>query len=187
MAIIYLIGPRGVGKTSVGEKLAAALSYDTKDQDIGFYERFKDEGFLSDHIKRDAEGFFKRQFHVLKELSEDRSVISLGASNLLKDDMSEVDHEKVDFCKSKGILIMLLPCGSSDEGAKICFDRFNNRPDMGVFGNAFPPDDFEAFRKKYDLWSTYKAITDIIIYNDSSADKCVEEIISKLKEKGVGL
>ena len=121
MAIIYLIGPAGAGKTSVGKLLAKQLSYAHHDPDFIFYKKYS---FISNFIvKRGWKKFYNFMFKILREVSVGNSVISTGGSVFMDDTNTGVDLKKVKFCKNKGTIVALIPTSFIIKGARICFGK----------------------------------------------------------------
>jgi shikimate dehydrogenase/3-dehydroquinate dehydratase type I len=74
---IFLLGMRGVGKSTLGKNLASALSWPFIDADTLLVERHQKP--LTDWIEQDEAGFRQAEADLLEELFlADRSVIALG-------------------------------------------------------------------------------------------------------------
>ncbi len=99
---IILIGPMGVGKTSIGHRLAYVLRYDFYDSDSELVER---TGVSINHIfKVEGEtGFRRRESKMLKELCQlKNSVIATGGGivTVLENRQLLQKHNPVIYLKS---------------------------------------------------------------------------------------
>ena len=179
MAIIYIVGPAGAGKTSTGKLLAKQLSYAHHDPDFIFYKKYS---LISNFIvKRGWKNFCDVIFRILKEVSVGNSVISTGGSVFMNDTNTGVDIKKVKFCKNKGIIVALIPSSSIMGGARICFERSKIR-DKTILGDALPSESFEDYLKRYNIkFHSYKRYSDMIIYDNVSPESALNKIIKKLK------
>jgi shikimate kinase len=115
---IFLVGPMGAGKSTVGRQLAAALSFEFRDSDQEIQRRtgvdiptiFEYEG---------EEGFRTRERQVIDELSrEDGIVLATGGGAVLRAD------NRQDLT-SRG-LVIYLHCSPEQQYARTSRDR--NRP-----------------------------------------------------------
>lgn len=177
MTVIYLVGPRGSGKSSVGEVLAKRLGYSHYDQDRIFYKKF---GVISDFIvKYGWKKFCDTLFEVLKGISVENSIISTGGSVFMNDTNTGIDLKKVNFCKNKGVIVAIAPSRYILKGAKICFERSNKRG-KAIIGYALPPESFKDYLEQYKIkFSNYKKYSDIVIYDNQSLESAVDKIIKK--------
>ncbi len=179
--IIYLIGPKGVGKTSIGKILANKLGYRFKDQDILFYKK---HGKISDYIINHGWlKFYSMQYKILKEISKEETVIATGASIFLNKKGDKIDNKKIKQYRKKGIFVLLLPSRFIRKGANICFKRYKKR-NKRFFGNALPQHDFKKFLKDYNVRvKEYKGIADIVIYSNSSPDRISDKVLKYLQKR----
>ena len=115
---IFLVGPMGAGKTTVGRYLAAALSLEFRDSDQEIQRRtgvdiptiFEYEG---------EEGFRQRERRVIGELSEQSGlVMATGGGAVLRSDNRRA-------LTSRGVVIYL-HCSPEQQHARTSHDR--NRP-----------------------------------------------------------
>jgi len=115
---IFLVGPMGAGKSTVGRHLAEALSFEFKDSDQEIQRRtgvdiptiFEYEG---------EEGFRRRERRVIDELSEQTGIVmATGGGAVLRPD------NRRDLT-SRGVVIYL-HCSPEQQHARTCHDR--NRP-----------------------------------------------------------
>jgi len=112
---IFLVGPMGVGKSTVGRQLATALSFEFKDSDQEIQRRtgvdiptiFEYEG---------EEGFRQRERQVIDELSEQSGIVMAtgGGSVLCSDNRRDLI--------SRGVVIYL-HCSPEQQYARTARDR----------------------------------------------------------------
>jgi len=82
---IFLIGPMGVGKTTIGTNLARLLRYEFLDSDHEIEERTGASISLIFDIEGE-EGFREREARMIEELTErDRIVLSTGGGSVLSE------------------------------------------------------------------------------------------------------
>ena len=115
---IFIVGPMGAGKSTVGRQLSESLSYTFKDSDQEIQRRtgvdiptiFEFEG---------EEGFRNRERQVIEELvSEERIVLATGGGAIL-------NAENRQNLSSRGVVIYL-HCSPEQQYARTARDR--NRP-----------------------------------------------------------
>ena len=180
MTTIYLIGLRGSGKSTVGKLLASKLNYTHIDQDEIFFEK---HGTISSYVKEYGwQAFYTALFDVLKSIKGKDLVISGGGSIFMKDESGNIDPKKVDYCKKRGIVIMLSPSESIKESARILYERFNCR-NKKIFGNDLEAQSFDDFfidcKNKYPK---YKDNSDKIIFDNISVESATDKVLKYLKE-----
>lgn len=115
---IFLVGPMGAGKSTVGRQLAEALSFEFKDSDQEIQRRtgvdiptiFEYEG---------EDGFRERERQVIDELSEQTGIVmATGGGAILRPD------NRRDLA-SRGVVIYLR-CSPEQQHSRTSRDR--NRP-----------------------------------------------------------
>lgn len=86
MSNIFLIGPMGAGKTTIGKLLASELAYDFLDSDREIEKRAgADISWIFD--VEGEEGFRKREANIIKDLSQgNRAVIATGGGAVLSEE-----------------------------------------------------------------------------------------------------
>jgi len=112
---IFLVGPMGAGKSTVGRQLATALSFEFKDSDQEIQRRtgvdiptiFEYEG---------EEGFRQRERQVIDELSEQSGIVmATGGGSVLRSD------NRRDLT-SRGVVIYL-HCSPEQQYVRTAHDR----------------------------------------------------------------
>ena len=97
---LFLVGPMGAGKTSVGRRLAAQLGLPFLDLDLAFEERTGVSIALTFEIEGEA-GFRKRESALLAELVQRRGIVlSTGGGAVL-------DAGNRELLRSNGFVIWL--------------------------------------------------------------------------------
>ena len=90
MSNIFLVGPMGAGKTTIGKLLASELNYDFVDSDREIEKRTgADISWIFD--VEGEKGFRIREANIIKELAEgDRRVIATGGGAVLSDETRQL-------------------------------------------------------------------------------------------------
>jgi len=97
--IIYLVGARASGKSTIGRQLAEKLSYSFVDTDIYLLESTKLT--IAEIVEREGwEGFRARESQILKDVTMDHRVIATGGGMIL----SEQNRK---FMKKMGMVFFL--------------------------------------------------------------------------------
>ena len=165
---IYLVGPMGAGKTSIGKSLAllTQLPFLDIDEEIVRVEKRSIPAIFSE----DGEsGFRKIETEVLKKCSAYEGVIATGGGVV-------VTPENLDYLKNSGIVVYLYA------DVKTQFLRTSedlNRPMLHV------EDRFERLKQIFDFRAPlYQQIQDLTIDTcNNNVRACVEKIIGTLKEQ----
>ncbi len=183
MTIIFIMGLRGSGKSTVGKLLASELKYKHYDQDKLFYEK---HGAISKFVKNYGwEVFYTELFEILKDIKGKNIVVSGGGSIFMKDEQGNIDLKKVSYCKKRGILIMLSPSKSIKKSAKILYERFKCR-NKRIFGNNLETQSFnEFFIECKNKYPKYKDNCDVIFFDSVSEENMTKKIINYLREESI--
>jgi shikimate kinase len=82
--VIVLVGPMGVGKTTVGKRLASTLDVDFRDTDRIFIDR---HGAIADFFKQKGEAEFRRlEESIVAEAITIPGVVATGGGAVLSDE-----------------------------------------------------------------------------------------------------
>lgn len=96
---IYLIGPRGAGKTTVGKALSLALNYKFIDTDDWITQKYQQT--ISTMVQEKGWDFFRQtESEALVQVSQPNQVISTGGGMILAD-------QNRAYMKSSGVTIYL--------------------------------------------------------------------------------
>ena len=164
---IFLIGPMGTGKSTIGKQLAAALKLDFIDSDAELQRRtgvdiptiFEFEG---------EEGFRKREAAVIEELSQkDHLVLATGGGAV----MEAVNRRNL---AARGFVIYL-QCSTQQQFERTAKDK--NRPLLDA------DDPLAELEKLMVLRAPlYKETSDLVVSTEQrGASGVVREIISKIE------
>ena len=183
MAVIYVIGARGSGKSVTGKLLAEKLGYEFFDQDLIFYNK---NGNILDYI--DINGWSKfcdEMFELLNGLFLSDAIVSTGASALMNNEKTEIDMVRWESIKGKGSIVLLAPCENEGKAAKICFIREKDK-DKRLLGDRQIKATFEEFSRVYSVvFQSYKKICDFIIFDNNSPESAVSKVCDKLSNNNI--
>lgn len=164
---IFLVGPMGAGKSTVGRQLAVALSFEFKDSDQEIQRRtgvdiptiFEYEG---------EEGFRHREWRVIDELSEQSGIVmATGGGAVLRSDNRRA-------LASRGVVIYL-HCSPEQQHARTCHDR--NRP---LLNTADPLTRLRQLIEERD--PLYRQVADMVVSTEHrGTSSVVKEIRRRLE------
>jgi shikimate kinase len=166
---IFLIGPMGAGKSTVGRQLAESLGYEFRDSDREIQRRtgvdiptiFEFEG---------EEGFRQRERQVVDELSqEDGIVLATGGGAVLR-------AENRQDLTTRGVVIYL-HCSPEQQYARTSRDR--NRP---LLQTADPLGRLRELMEERD--PIYRQVADIVVSTEKRGTaSVVKEIRRRLEDE----
>lgn len=162
---IFLVGPMGVGKTTIGSYLARKLKYDFVDSDTEIEKRTGASIGLIFDIEGE-EGFRKREAQMIEKLTQRRHIVlSTGGGSVL----NEISRQNL---RSKGYVVYL------KASVEILFERLKksrNRPLMETEDKQKVIEGLLAEREPL-----YLAVADITIATDGrSAQDVAREIFNQ--------
>lgn len=168
---IFLVGPMGAGKSTIGRQLAAALGYGFWDSDQEIQRRtgvdiptiFEFEGEV---------GFRQRERQVIDELSQgDRIVLATGGGAVL-------DEDNRRDLTTRG-LVVYLQCSPEQQFARTARDR--NRP---LLQSTEPLETLRGLMAVRD--PLYRQVADLVVSTEKrSAGAVVREIRQHLENRGL--
>ncbi len=170
---LFLIGPGGVGKTTVGRLLAKSLRRQFIDLDEKFHQTI---GNITDYIHQTGYQNYCQQnsdlfYQIISEQKEnDQLVFALSSGFLIYKNLGQKHLESL---QEEGLTILLLPSRSLEESTEIIIKRqlergfgLNEEREREKFTNRFEP---------------YKQWGDLQIFSSQSPDGIIQEIICRLK------
>ncbi|MEA1890392.1 MAG: shikimate kinase AroK [Pseudomonadota bacterium] len=165
---IFLVGPMGVGKTTIGSHLARKLKYDFVDSDTEIEKRTGASISLIFDIEGE-EGFRKREAQMIEALTQKRHIVlSTGGGSVL----DEISRQNL---RSKGYVVYL------KASVEILYERLKksrNRPLMETDDKKKVIEDLLAEREPL-----YLAVADITIATDGrSAQDVAREIYNQYEK-----
>ena len=164
---IILVGPMGVGKTTIGSHLARKLKYDFVDSDTEIEKRTGASISLIFDIEGE-EGFRKREAQMISELTERRHIVlSTGGGSVL----DETSRQNI---RSRGFVVYL------KASVDILYERLKksrNRPLMETEDKLKVIEGLLAEREPL-----YLAVADITIATDGRSAQDVAREIYKQHE-----
>ncbi|GAB3680831.1 shikimate kinase AroK [Salinisphaera aquimarina] len=168
---IYLVGPMGAGKTTIGRRIAEIKGMSFVDSDHEVENRTGvDISFIFD--MEGEEGFRKREREMIAELSEQpNTVMATGGGAVL-------DPDTRDLLSARGVVVYL---ETSLEQQLARTRKANNRPILEG------SDDVEATLVKLmeERDPLYRSIADIVVATgDQQARRLAREIVEQLEAIG---
>ena len=167
---IFLVGPMGVGKTTIGSQLARKLKYDFVDSDTEIEKRTGASISLIFDIEGE-EGFRKREAQMIDELTQQRHIVlSTGGGSVL-------DEASRQNLRSKGFVVYL------KASVDILYERLKksrNRPLMETDDKQKVIEDLLAVREPL-----YLAVADVTIVTDGRSAQDVAREIFHQHEKAI--
>lgn len=169
---IFLIGPGGVGKSTVGEILAELMNYDFIDLD----EEFCKEINIGTYINTEGYESYCRKnselFQTLLSKNSTNSIFSLSSGFLIHKDLDELTEKHKTILKEQGTTILLLPSESLEESTDIVVKRQLQR------GFGLKEDrEKEKFIRRYPI---YKELGDIKIFSHEDPNIIAQEMKKQL-------
>jgi shikimate kinase len=165
---IFLVGPMGAGKSTIGRQLASALHLEFKDCDHELVRQTGASIPLIFEIEGE-EGFRKRESAMLDQLtSEPVQVMATGGGAVLAEDNRK-------YLMSRGIVIYLY--ASIDQ----LFQRTSKDKNRPLLQTEDPRGRLQQLMDERD--PLYREVADMIIHTeDRSVRSVVKEIVARLKQ-----
>ncbi|MBF0471601.1 MAG: shikimate kinase AroK [Gammaproteobacteria bacterium] len=169
MKNIFLVGPMGSGKSTIGRHLSRSLKLPFKDCDHELVKRTGASIPLIFEIEGE-EGFRRRESALLDELTQETPlVLATGGGAVIRDDNRR-------FLQSRGLVIYLF---ASVEQLFQRTHRDKNRPLLQTENPRQKLEELLAVRDPL-----YRAVADLIIHTeDRSIRSVTKEILSRLDKE----
>jgi shikimate kinase len=170
---IFICGPNATGKTSTSKILAKKLNFSFYDPDDIYLSRFgNDIGKLISEKKINV--VLERISWSLRQIKEDNVVIP---TNLFSSEETFNQKQKdADYCKTNGILILILPSEHIGESAQIIWNRIKEREYFNEKNHTFM-NSFEGL--KVSLKKLLEA-SDLLVVDSKSPEASANKIIELL-------
>ncbi|MXP67862.1 shikimate kinase AroK [Pantoea sp. Aalb] len=167
---IFLVGPMGAGKSTIGRQLAQQLNMDFFDSDYEIERRTgADVGWVFD-VEGES-GFRDREEKIINELTDKQGIILATGGGSIK------SRETRNRLSARGVVIYL---ETTIDKQLIRTQRDKKRPLLQV--DAPPKEVLEKLAKERNY--LYKEIADITICtDDKSVKSVVNQIINMLEKK----
>jgi shikimate kinase len=167
---IFLVGPMGVGKTTIGRMLAKELGLEFYDSDHEIERRAgADISWIFD--VEGEEGFREREAHVIDELSHMNGVlVATGGGSVLH-------QENRQNLQSRGVVVFL------DTSLELQVKRTEKDKKRPLLQRG---DRVEVLEKlKQERHPVYEEVADLRVFvGDGSSRRLVSSILQKLKDEG---
>lgn len=167
---IFLVGPMGVGKTTIGRSLAEELRLEFVDCDVEIEARCGAEIAWIFDVEGEA-GFRDREMEMLAELTDrDNILLATGGGAVLR-------KENRDYLKKRGTVVFL---DSSVESLVKRTAKDKKRP---LLQNVDPAKVLRRIKTERD--PLYREIADIRLYvGDKSSRRVVQQVVQLLNREG---
>ncbi|WP_109395273.1 shikimate kinase AroL [Proteus terrae] len=164
---IYLIGPRGAGKTTVGKALSLALNYRLIDTDDWITQKYQQT--ISSMVQDKGWEFFRQtESEALIQVSQPNQVISTGGGMILAD-------QNRAYMKSSGVIIYL------QASLETLVERLAQDPNEAqrpsLTGKTLVSEMNDVLAKREPL---YLQCADIIVDAGLPINEIIEAILAKL-------
>lgn len=165
-SIIYLIGPRGAGKTTVGQALSLSLNYQFIDTDNWIINKYQES--ISSMVDAKGWDFFRQiESEALFQVSQPHQVISTGGGIILAD----INRA---YMKASGVTIYL------QASIETLVERLSKDPNEAqrpsLTGQSLVAEIRDVLDKREAL---YSQCADIIV----NAGLPIDEIITSIRTK----
>ncbi|MBT5700541.1 MAG: shikimate kinase AroK [Gammaproteobacteria bacterium] len=168
---LFLVGPMGVGKTTIGRMLARELGLRFVDCDEEIeYRAGANIAWIFD-VEGET-GFRMREMHVLDDLTqEDNVLVATGGGAVLND-------ENRRYLKERGIVVHL------DTSVDLLVKRTANDKKRPLLQNGNPRAILEKIKRDRD--PLYREVSNVRVFvGHNSSRKAVLQILENLKKEGL--
>jgi len=168
---IFIVGPMGVGKTTIGRILAKDLPLDFIDCDVEIEERCGASIAWIFDVEGEA-GFRLRETQMLAELTTRQNIIlATGGGAVLR-------KENRDYLRERGTVIFL------DSSVELLVKRTAKDKKRPLLQHANTKDVLQKVKSQRD--PLYREIADIRVFvGDNNSRKAVDQILMHLKREGI--
>ena len=168
---IFIVGPMGVGKTTIGRILAKDLHLDFVDCDVEIEQRCGASIPWIFDVEGEA-GFREREAQMLGELTVRQNIIlATGGGAVLK-------KENREYLRERGIVVYL------DASVELLVKRTAEDKNRPLLHNVNPEVVLREIKSVRD--PLYREIADVEVFvGDNSRRKAVNQILLQLKNEGI--
>ncbi|HIQ39680.1 MAG TPA: shikimate kinase AroK [Sulfurivirga caldicuralii] len=168
---LFLVGPMGAGKSTVGRLLAERLGYEFYDTDHEIEARTGASIPMIFDIEGES-GFRRREAQVIDELTQlPNIVLATGGGAILK-------PENRKHLRSRGFVIYL--CSDVDN----LFNRVRHDKNRPLLANANPKATLATILKERE--PLYQEVADLVVKTEAvPVGQVVRRILNQLKERNI--
>ncbi len=173
---IFIIGPGGVGKSTVGKILAEKLDYGLIDLDTEFMNQVGDIGiFINSHGYRKYCSKNSELFYLLLNSSKEKTIFVLSSGFLVHENFSTLTSKHAKTLTETGISILLLPSKNIKETIEVVTKRQISRG-IGL-------DKIIESKKIKERFTKYLKYGDIQIFSHDKAEIIAQEMLNSLTSR----
>ncbi len=187
MVIISLVGPRTVGKTTIGKELSNISDYKFINLDQFMSKKLKSYGGIFGYVNKFSwNKYFKLVNTVLKDLIKKYKtkniVLDLGGGTTAS--RFSASKENAKFIRKISNVFLILPTKSKKENLEIIFKReyLRNKKGSNTWAEGWSKKKFDkAIKEHYNLRvPKFKEHADYIVYTKYKSPKQIAKSILKL-------
>lgn len=174
---IFIVGPGGVGKTTVGKILSEKLDYEFVDIDQEFNKRIENIGKYID--TNGYESYCYKNSSLFKELLNefpDKVVMPLSSGFLVHENLENLTILHKRLIKENGYSLLLLPHLDPKVSAEIVVDRQIARG----FGDVTPEKRAKGLIKYIDRHNRYLETADQTLFSFEIPDEISDRMLNIL-------
>lgn len=186
--IISLVGPRTVGKTTIGKELSIISNYKLIDIDQVMLKKLKNKGKIYGYANKYGWNKYFKQVNIalkeiIKKYKDKHIILDLGGGTIA------ANHESCELnanlVKKNSKIFLILPTKNNKENLKIILKReyLRNKDGSNVWAKDWSKEKFDNKVKEdcYERVRVFKKHADYIIYTKYKSSKQVaKNILNKM-------
>ena len=172
---IFIVGPGGTGKSTIGRLLAEKLEYEFCDVDLVFCDQVQLIGdFIQEH---GYPAYCQRNAELIRQLLKETAlptVHAMPSGYLVHEEAPEVAEQNKRLLKDTGITILLLPSEKVGEGVDVVVQRNLSRKYL----NTTAEKERRRFLSRHPKYLSYGG--DIQVFSMDTPEAIAGEMLKKL-------
>ncbi|MBU1198809.1 MAG: hypothetical protein KKF46_08605 [Nanoarchaeota archaeon] len=182
--IITLVGPRAVGKTTIGKELAYITGYEFIDLDVLMNEELKSDGGLLSFAEKYGWDVYMHRLHLflkklLRRLNGKKIILDLGGGTISSE--FPISEKNAHLVKSHSKIFLILPYEEDDKNTRILVERELQRKRKN-FWQGWNDEKIreKAIKDYFDRLPGFKRHAHHHIYTKEQSPRKVAKIIMKI-------